>query len=150
MTATFLILLFQAMHSITNLVEAWLERVVIDLKNDSLSNYRRLNAQEHTRSFIYSSAVASPYVIAALFLGLYWIIPPLLINRRMVFDPSLKLFRGRKLARYEGNGPVDNFCKSIFGRNGAHWEVLVELAITVACTWYQLAHLNNLPICLQQ
>lgn len=127
-TLTPLILL--ALSSAIFLAEAWLEETVIRLKNDQLTDYGPLNKKEHARSMILSSLIAGSFCLGAAFLGYLWLLPALIVNRRLVFDPMLKVFRKRKLTRYEGNGPVDLFFVGIFGRSGARWELLLELALT--------------------
>lgn len=124
---------------VINLAEAWLEAVVIQLKDGKLGNYIRLNKQEHGRSFVYSSLVASPFLLAAGISGSWWLIAPIVINRRLIFDPALKLFRtpSRPISRYEGDGPLDGLMSSVFGRDGAHWEILAEALITGWCVYNQ-------------
>ncbi len=127
-------IILSASQASASIAEAWLEVVVIALKDASLSEYKALNRIEHFRSGVYSFTVAFPYILASVYLGYYWYIPAILINRRLFFDPALKLLRSprRRLSLYEGDGPIDNFFAGIFGRNGAKWEILLEALATVA------------------
>jgi hypothetical protein len=135
---TFIYLLLLLGPPLTHLAEAWLEEVVIRLKNPNLPDYDRRNRQEHRRSFIYSAAVLLPYGAIACLFGLYWLLGTLIISRRMIFDPSLKLWRGRRLDLYEGAGPVDSFFSGIFGSRGALWEFYLELAVTIGLVIVQI------------
>lgn len=126
-----------AMPTVIFLAEAWLEVIVLQLKYNPPI---RLDQQEHFRSGVLACLVLSPFVACACLNGLYWLLPALLVNRRMVFDPALKLLRKpcRRLYKYEGTGPVDAFCTKIFGRNGAGIEISLELAATAGCLITQL------------
>ena len=125
------------MLTLINAAEAWLEAIVIRLKNGSISNYGYLNRKEHSRSFIYSSLVASPFFLIFFYWGFYWLLPAVIINRRLIFDPLLKVLRNRLLSRYEGDGSIDGFFSRIFGRRGAWIEILLELAASLVCLYLQ-------------
>lgn len=123
--------------SLINGAEAWLEAVVIQLKNGSLPDYKDLNRKEHARSFIYSSLVALPFFLVFISWGFYWLLPAVAVNRRLIFDPLLKALRKRRLSLYEGDGPIDGALSRIFGRRGAWIEILLELAGSLACLYLQ-------------
>lgn len=112
-------------------LEAYLEVIVIALKNGSLSNYDSLNRKEHVRSAMFAAGILSPFVLTAIFFHFYWLIPAILINRRLVFDPMLKIMRKRTMRKYEGTGPVDQAFSRIFGIEGALWEIVCEFVLTL-------------------
>jgi hypothetical protein len=125
--------------SIIHLLEAWLEEVVIDLKNPNLSFYSRLNHQEHFRSAILAAGwlIAAGY--ASCFNSDYWIVPALIVNRRIFFDYSLILFRDRPGNKYEGNDWwVMNIFIPIFGRLGRIKELVLTLLITITSIYLTL------------
>jgi hypothetical protein len=126
--------------SVTHYLEAWLEEIVILMKDGTLPGYQVLNHLEHSRSLVLSAAFALPYAVIAVALGLWWMLPTFVINRRLVYDPWLKIRRRRKLSRYEGDGPVDGFFSRILGPNGARWEILAELILTIGFTLLQLTY----------
>lgn len=122
------------------ILEAFLEVVVIALKADAdkLPNWNRLNQKEHIRSGMLATMMISPYIGVAIYNGLWWMLIPIIINRRLVFDPCLKIMRKRKLSLYEGRGPVDQFCARIFGINGAKYEIAAELIISLTFFFIQI------------
>jgi hypothetical protein len=135
---TLLTILLLAGISATNLAEAWLEAIVIRLKNGSLPDYAALNKAEHSRSFIYSCLVCAPYLGIAAAGGFYWILGAIVINRRLVFDTALRKFRGRKLHKYEGDGSIDGFMRGILGENGALLESGIWALVTAGLAALQL------------
>lgn len=120
-----------SLYPAVNYAEAWLEEVVILLKDPYHEKYVELNKQEHFRSLALAILIATPFAAIAIFMQWYWLLPAIAVNRRLVFDFALKKFRGRKLWLYEGNAPVDNFFKNLFGVNGAKKEFIMECIITV-------------------
>lgn len=125
-------------YSIVNVIEARLEKTVIALKNPSLTNYTQLNRDEHRWSGYYYGAVCLlGGLVSYLVYGFTWKMLPvvflLLINRRMFFDFSLKVFRDRKLRDIEGDQPLDVFVRGVLGKQGGLRELflLVTLSITL-------------------
>lgn len=121
-----------ALLSVINFAEAWLEEVVILLKDPNLPNYKELNKREHWRSGVYAVILTIPFILAAIYFHLFWLIPAIITNRRLVFDNGLKYFRKRKLFRYEGDGPIDSFFRNLFGEYGAWKEICIWIIITTA------------------
>ena len=120
------------LYSATNIAEAWLEQVVIELKDPRLKNYHDLNQKEHNRSLVFAVLVAIPFVLIACYYSLYWMLPAIAVNRRIFFDFFLKLFRKRPTWKIEGKGPFDNFFKKIYGEKGGWYELATEVVITIA------------------
>lgn len=134
-TATILIFVT---YSLTNLCEAWLEEIVIDLKNTQLPFYNPLNRKEHSRSLILAVLIMAPYMAVALYLKQYWLIPAILFNRRIFFDFPLALFRGRPAALYEGNDTTGRILAGIFGKRGRIRELALTLVITLGSLFMSL------------
>lgn len=119
--------------SIIHLLEAWLEVVVIDLKNASLTSYNRLNKAEHFRSAVLAGSWMLCAIAVVVFLTKeYWMIPALVVNRRNFFDFPLSIFRKRPLDKYEGNDWWVKKFKFLFGGNRVV-EFIVTMAITIFC-----------------
>jgi len=119
--------------SFIHVLEAWLEEMVIFLKNPTIKDYDKANHKEHFRSAVFSatlSAIAITYVIVHT--TDYWLIPELVINRRIFFDYTDILIRKRPRFLYEGNDWWKGFFVKIFGKKGRTKELLLELAITIA------------------
>lgn len=115
------------------IAEAWLEVIVIALKNPSLDNYAILNKKEHERSAWYWAAMVFLFIVVsdtwqqAIFLA-----PALLFNRRLFFEYSLKLFRpGKRIRDIEGDQYWDIHSRRIFGPHGGWWELLVCVTVIV-------------------
>lgn len=119
------------LYPVINFLEAWLEVVVIDLKNPYISEYHKLNQREHLRSGVFACAVCAVFVVVALSLQLYWLVPAIVVNRRLVFDYGLKMLRGRPFDLYEGDGFFDALGRRVFGRENAEKEFAILLGITV-------------------
>jgi hypothetical protein len=121
--------------SIIHLCEAWVERVVIDLKNPYIPAYSRLNHEEHFRSAV----LAFIYMLCATGVVIYythdmWLLPAIAINRRIFFDFGLIIFRDRPVGVYEGDDWwTKNVFIRIFGRKGRVIELLLELSVTAFC-----------------
>src|SRR5690349_19051262 len=114
------------------IIEAWLEEVVIKLKNPSLPNYAELNKQEHFRSAVWFTFLILGCCYIAGFLATLWVIPVCFIIRRLFFSYSLKLFRkNKKLKIIEGNQFTDNLARKIFGQNGGYFEIATCLLIII-------------------
>jgi general stress protein CsbA len=125
--------------SVIHLLEAWLEEVVIDLKNPNLPYYTSLNHQEHFRSSVLAVAWLIPAVYVACYNSNFWIIPGLVVNRRIFFDYGLILFRDRPGNKYEGNDWwVMNIFIPIFGRLGRIKELVLTALITAASIYLTL------------
>jgi hypothetical protein len=129
------------LYPVINLCEAWLEETVIELKNPYLNTYHRLNRVEHFRSAVFACLVAVVFVAIALTLQLYWLIPAIAVNRRLVFDYGLKKFRNREFDRYEGDGFFDSIGRRLFGTEGARKEFLVLLLITITSIYLSYGRL---------
>jgi hypothetical protein len=111
-----------------NPIEAKLETFVIAMKNPNLPNYKALNRLEHRWSAIYYAGICVLALgISALVLGLTWKILPaafsLLVNRRIFFEYSLKLFRRRSIKAIEGDQPLDKAIRKLLGVNGGYLEL---------------------------
>jgi len=134
MSTTVICLLLFAGYSVFHILEAWLEQVVIDLKNPSLTNYHELNRKEHLRSAIYATYVALLIWTVPLSLWHCWpLLPAIVLNRRIFFDYALILFRQRpNPALYEGDDWWVHRFKAIFGPKGRNKELAVTLVITIA------------------
>lgn len=132
----FRLMLIFLLLSVIHLVEAWLEETVIELKNPHISTYSILNKREHFRSAILAgmwlfSAMAAAYHVHAL-----WLMPALLVNRRIFFDYPLIIIRDRPRYKYEGNDWwTVNFFKRVFTTNGRLVELALELVITGGCIY---------------
>jgi hypothetical protein len=113
--------------------EAWLEAVVIKLKNPLIQNYNTLNKQEHQRSAVYY------FVLVACITVLtweqidhhIWLVIAAMFWRRVVFTYGLKILRQRPIRAIEGNQYTDKIMRSLFGKNGGYWELLVMLACLI-------------------
>jgi hypothetical protein len=125
--------------SVIHLLEAWLEEVVINLKNPYTSVYSNLNHQEHFRSGVLAGAWLFSAVYASCFHSDFWILPGLIVNRRIFFDYGLILFRRRPHNKYEGNDWwVMNFFIPIFGRLGRLYELGITLLVMAGSIYLTL------------
>lgn len=123
-------LYIQLSYCIICILEAWLEQVIIWLKNTKLANYMRYDKVEHRRSAMFMLSIATAFSLMPhlyegrnIFNSVYLFIS-LLFIRRLFFDYSLKIFRGKRLFTIEGNGLVDRTLKGIFGVKGGWIEVM--------------------------
>lgn len=139
MSKELFILLIVAGLSLQHFTEAWLEDIVILLKDPKLA-YGDLDDKEHARSLVFAIIAASPYGILAINQGFYWLLGALFVNRRLVFDPALKHFRKRKLRVYERKKGVDAFMARLFGINGALKEIALEAAATAGFIILQIVY----------
>lgn len=115
------------------IAEAWLEEVVIRLKNPASGDYTKNNRDEHRRSAVYYGAVVCLMIfIAADYTHWYILVPLMLVERRIFFEYSLKLFRGRGIRFIEGDQYWDKFSRNIFGYKGGVKELLCLIAIVIA------------------
>lgn len=120
--------------SILFFLEQWLEIKVIALKDPGLKNYPSLNKGEHFRSAIFAGYIISlACLVEIVFFQNYWMIPAIVINRRIFFDYILIISMDWDWRRYSGTDWWNNFLKSIFGEEGRFKELIVELAITIFC-----------------
>lgn len=130
-------------YSIVNLIEARLENTVIALKNPSLTNYTQLNRDEHRWSGFYYGAVCMVgALVGYLLYGFTWKLLPvvflLLVNRRIFFEFTLKLFRGRKLRDIEGDQPLDIFVRGVLGKQGGLKELFLLVTLSIALIYITL------------
>jgi hypothetical protein len=110
------------------IAEAWLEEVVILLKNPALLNYRKLNKKEHQRSGAFWFAQVLLFIALSWGNVHYWyvLIIALIANRRIFFEYSLKLFRsGKRIRDIEGDQFWDRISQRVFGKSGGYWELAV-------------------------
>lgn len=124
----------QVLYLIICVLESWLEKIVIDLKNPGALNYILLNKKEHRRSAVYAVFVGLSLIASAIVSsGFRWqylvLIPVLLALRRIGFDFFLKLFRNRKIRDIEGNGFVDGIFKNVYGDKGGWLDLLTCLVL---------------------
>lgn len=118
--------------AILGIAEAWLEEVVILLKNPALVNYAKLNKKEHQRSGAFWFAQVILFIAISWGQVHYWylLIVALVFNRRLFFEHSLKLFRsGKHIRDIEGDQFWDRLSQRVFGKSGGYW----ELALLIAC-----------------
>lgn len=111
--------------------EAWLEAVVIKLKNPLLTNYNQLNKQEHQRSAVYYFAlVACITVLTWEQIDHHlWLVIAAMFWRRVVFTYGLKFLRRRPIKFIEGDQYTDKIMRNLFGKNGGY----IELLIMIGC-----------------
>jgi hypothetical protein len=106
--------------------EAWLEDIVIKLKNPSLQNYNQLNTKEHQRSAVYYVALVVCITVLTWEQIDYhiWLVIAAMFWRRVIFTYGLKFLRRRPLKFIEGDQYTDRIVRSVFGKNGGYWELL--------------------------
>lgn len=119
--------------------EAWLEDIVIQLKNAGLANYPALNTKEHRRSAVYYFAlIACLTVITWEQVGHHiWLVIAFMFIRRIVFTYGLKVLRAHRIFAIEGDQYTDRIMRKVFGKNGGYIELLVLLGalITINIIW---------------
>jgi hypothetical protein len=123
------------------LAEAWLEDIVIKLKNPALTNYPALNKKEHARSAVYYLALVAFLVILTWESVDHhiWLVIAMMCLRRIFFTYGLKLIRPNKRIRdIEGDQYTDTLSRKIFGKKGGYWELLVLLAGVAAVNKFWL------------
>lgn len=143
MSVLFIVFFIFIGYTLIMIVEAWLEAIVIALKNDTISNYAELNKKEHFRSAVYAALVTAVIWIPTFLTYNCWqLLPAVLVNRRIFFDYLLILFRKRpNPSLYEGNDWWVQRFKAIFGPKGRDRELVVELAITLgSIVWFILSN----------
>jgi hypothetical protein len=128
MQATIPLLIF-LLYSAICTAEAWLEVIVIELKDPRLADYSELNRKEHLRSLVYAVLVAAPFLLVTWYYHFYWLIPAIIVNRRIFFDFFLKHLRDRPKFLIEGKGPFDSFFRMIYGQRGGWYELITEAVI---------------------
>lgn len=128
--------------SLLCIAEAWLEEVVIRLKNPSSVNYILLNRQEHRRSAIYYGILVFTYFMI-IWPYRYWyiLLPGLILERRVFFEYALKIFRKKRPDVIEGDQYWDKISRGIFGRYGG-WKELALLVIFIAGLNVLIDHLK--------
>lgn len=130
--------ILEILVAITFILEAGLEKTVIDLKNPNLPNYPNLNKKEHIRSALWAGfyiltitvatgiALKSLLPLTFLLVGLSYI-----TSRRIFFDYFLKLFRGRPFKKIEGDQFLDTTIRSILGPNGGYIELILVVLLKI-------------------
>ena len=117
--------------SVMHLLECWHEVAVIALKNPYHKDYDLRDKREHFRS-----AVLSGYWLAiACFICVHhydgwWLVPALVVNRRIFFDYALMIWMDWSYKYYHGNAWWDQKLAGIFGIDGRVRELAVTLVIT--------------------
>lgn len=135
--------ILEILVAITFILEAGLEKTVIDLKNPNLPNYPNLNRREHIRSalwaffYILTMTVATCFALKSL-LPLTFLLVGLsyITSRRIFFDYFLKFFRGRPLRKIEGDQFVDNTIRRILGKNGGRIEIIIVLTVKALILYF--------------
>lgn len=110
------------------LAEAWLEDIVIKLKNPALVNYPMLNRKEHQRSAVYYFALVAFLTIITWEQVDHhiWLVISMMCLRRVFFTYGLKLIRpNKRIKDIEGDQYTDRIVRNIFGKKGGYWELLV-------------------------
>lgn len=120
--------------ALLGIAEAWLEVVVIALKNPSLLNYNTLNRREHQRSAVYWLAMVAVFIsVAPTWQTDIYLVPALIFNRRVFFEYALKIFRpGKRMQNIEGNMFWDNLSRSLLGKRGGYYELAICIAVIIA------------------
>lgn len=113
--------------------EAWLEAVVIKLKNPYVQYYPKLNKQEHQRSAVYYFALVGCITVLTWeqIDHHIWLVVAAMFWRRLAFTYGLKLLRNRPIGLIEGNQYTDKIMRNIFGKNGGYWELLVMIGCLI-------------------
>jgi hypothetical protein len=120
------------LYSLVHICEAWLEEAVIALKNYTDYNYQQLNRKEHSRSAWFALLLFVCFALFLVYRDGYWLLPAMIVNRRVFFDYGLILFRNRPRNLYEGNDWWVKRFVWVFGKKGRRIELLLELLVTVA------------------
>jgi hypothetical protein len=113
------------------IAEAWLEEIVILLKNPALINYASLNKKEHKRSAAFWFAQVALFIALSWGQVHYWyiLIAALTLNRRLFFEYALKTLRpGKRIRDIEGDQFWDRISRGVFGKTGGYWELAVLVA----------------------
>lgn len=120
--------------SLLFLCEAWLEVVVIDLKDGNHNSYSKLNRQEHFRSAVFACMLIVCGCVTAFFWEQDpWSLPAIVASRRIWFDFPLALFRNRNPRLYEGYDWWADLFRKIFGQRGRVRELVATIAVTLFC-----------------
>lgn len=122
------------------IVEALLEKVVISMKNPQAIDYNRLNKEEHQLSGVYWMAlVLALVVITADQMRLwYYLVPALIIERRIFFEYTLKIVRNKRTRDIEGDQFWDKIMRGILGARGGHIEFILLIAGLSVLAWLML------------
>jgi hypothetical protein len=114
--------------------EAWLEAAVIKLKSPLIQNYAILNKQEHQRSAVYYFALVGCITVLTWeqIDHHIWLVISAMFWRRLVFTYGLKFLRRKRIGAIEGDQYTDRIMRSVFGKNGGYWELLIMIAALVA------------------
>lgn len=122
-------------YALLHLVEARLEKVVIEIKDYNLIYYSTLNRQEHYWSAVWASLLLIGVIsLVSITQHSYYLIASALVTRRIFFDYALHLLLGyRPRKRYAGSDWwVRNFFIPIFGKYGRTKELIATLVIWAA------------------
>lgn len=127
--------------SVIHLVEAKLEGYVIALKNPYIPKYTSWNHKEHFWSAVLAATWFSFAASGAAYFHCYWLIPALLVNRRIFFDYGLILFEEWDRKSYTGNDWwKTKFFMPVFGKNGRQKELVLTVLITAASIYFTIAN----------
>lgn len=112
-------------------LEAWVEKLVIEMKNVYVDQYATINHREHFWSAVLAGWLMIGAAIPAIWIeGAPLMLLGIAVSRRIFFDIPLALFRKRPAAVYEGNDWwVRNVFRPVFGSRGRLKELAVEIAI---------------------
>ncbi len=132
-----MILELEIFFAVLFFLEAFLEKVIIGLKNPNLSNYKELNKKEHVLSFVWAGFL----ILGVAYLQKSFLfVPSIILSRRIFFDYSLKLLRNRGLKAIEGDGEIDELMKRIFGKEGGIKELIVVVVLKLV--YLQISYIN--------
>lgn len=114
--------------------EAWLEAVVIKLKNPLIQNYNQLNKQEHQRSAVYYFTLVTCITVLTWeqIDHHLWLVIAFMFWRRVIFTYGLKFLRRRPIKFIEGDQYTDKMIRSLLGKNGGYIELLIMVGCLIA------------------
>lgn len=119
--------------SLIHIQEARHEVQVIGLKNPYHKDYDIRDAREHRESAILAAMwLFCACLVAVYFQNNWWILPALIVNRRIFFDFMLIILMDWDFKKYTGRDWWMKRFKYVFGANGRLKELISELAITAA------------------
>lgn len=127
--------ILEILVAITFILEAGLEKTVIDLKNTKLPNYPLLNKREHKRSALWATFYMATIAVAILNWLFFF---SALVSRRLFFDYPLKLFRGRPFKNIEGDQFIDNNIRRVLGPKGGYIELILVLILKAIILYFLL------------
>lgn len=130
-----MVIYIEILVAITFILEAGLEKTVIDLKNTKLPNYPLLNKREHKRSALWAIFYMATIAVAILNWLFFF---SALVSRRLFFDYPLKLFRGRPFKNIEGDQFIDNTIRRILGPEGGYIELVIIFIVKTIILYFLL------------